>query len=760
MVATSGGGSAGSVYVEIRARMDSLERDLAAARARLGQFDRQMSAGQRGTARLAAELGVAGAVGVKQLEKLTLSGKKAEAAFAGIERAARMGGVGTKGYSEALGQAYGIQQKMTNEQAAAIRQYETLTAKTELLSKGRGREAAQLVAVRRAGTTVDTEYGRAIAALSGNLYDLEKQQDKANESGRNLVATLTRRFVVGFAVTQIRSLVSAVWNLNSEMAKVGDIGRLTGTGGQQIQGLQSIAAVKGLDSGKFLDDMTNFARQVSLAKIGVGDLAMLLGQTGKPVTDVADAFFRVADLVKNAKTEMAKLSILQQAGLPATYQFVNLMEQGSSAIKAASAATTKFTESQLKEAKELAEQFNSIVDAATRLAKLGVVKVFGLDWSAEDKLMEQLRKEEEARPKITVTRGVRATPTIDVAEERLKIQRELQLLSLYGATTTAAEARRQVELQMKDAGLQLLSVDRERVEVLKQLAYESNLGITQIKASADAHRVEAETIGMTVGEAAAYSAAQTVVNEKRRLGIELSGSAVDAIKREADALGQAAQAADDMRFRLDAFKGMFVGFNQELRSGASIWEAFKKSGLNALNRISDKLAEMAAAKVFSAAFGGTSSGFGLFGGGAPSTGSGLGAGVGDVPLLTFGAPSGAARGNVFDRGNIIPFARGGIVAIPTLFPMARGAGLMGEAGPEAVIPLARGRDGRLGVRGGASVSVTVNNYAGDETETRQSRRSGPSGEEVVIDIVKRAFASGEFDAQNAGRFGVRPRKVR
>ncbi len=70
---------------------------------------------------------------------------------------------------------------------------------------------------------------------------------------------------------------------------------------------------------------------------------------------------------------------------------------------------------------------------------------------------------------------------------------------------------------------------------------------------------------------------------------------------------------------------------------------------------------------------------------------------------------GSAKGNAFSRGAPIAFAKGGVVNSPTLFPMAgTRTGLMGEAGPEAVLPLERGADGRLGVRssGGGSVNVT------------------------------------------------------
>lgn len=69
-----------------------------------------------------------------------------------------------------------------------------------------------------------------------------------------------------------------------------------------------------------------------------------------------------------------------------------------------------------------------------------------------------------------------------------------------------------------------------------------------------------------------------------------------------------------------------------------------------------------------------------------------------------------ARGGVLQAGTPVPFAAGGIVASPTLFPLSGGGtGLMGEAGPEAIMPLTRGPDGRLGVRSNSSgVNVTFN----------------------------------------------------
>lgn len=69
-----------------------------------------------------------------------------------------------------------------------------------------------------------------------------------------------------------------------------------------------------------------------------------------------------------------------------------------------------------------------------------------------------------------------------------------------------------------------------------------------------------------------------------------------------------------------------------------------------------------------------------------------------------------ANGASFSQGRVMPFAQGGVVSSPVGFPMRGGSGLMGEAGPEAILPLARGADGKLGVRGagGKSVSVVIN----------------------------------------------------
>lgn len=87
----------------------------------------------------------------------------------------------------------------------------------------------------------------------------------------------------------------------------------------------------------------------------------------------------------------------------------------------------------------------------------------------------------------------------------------------------------------------------------------------------------------------------------------------------------------------------------------------------------------------------------------------------------------SANGNVFAQNGIQKFASGGVVTRPTIFPFANGTGLMGEAGPEAIMPLQRAANGKLGViaSGGASTSVVVNvdangsSVQGDQQQAKQ-----------------------------------------
>ena len=190
------------------------------------------------------------------------------------------------------------------------------------------------------------------------------------------------------------------------------------------------------------------------------------------------------------------------------------------------------------------------------------------------------------------------------------------------------------------------------------------------------------------------------------------------------------EAADGLETSLGAATGMAMAFEAELarmrvalaatgRDVATLERGFSRGLRRAFDDVvfdgeslSDALENLAQTMVrttYSAGIRPVTDQFGeLLGAGVESLVSGL---------LPF------AKGAGFAQGRVMPFASGGVVRNATLFPMRGGTGLMGEAGPEAILPLARGADGKLGVRSAAqgNVSVVMNVTTPDVTGFQRSR---------------------------------------
>jgi len=98
----------------------------------------------------------------------------------------------------------------------------------------------------------------------------------------------------------------------------------------------------------------------------------------------------------------------------------------------------------------------------------------------------------------------------------------------------------------------------------------------------------------------------------------------------------------------------------------------------------------------------------------------------------------SAKGNVFSHGQVVPFASGGVVAGPTMFPL----GLMGEAGPEAILPLQRTRSGALGVKAEGGGGDVVNNYFAlniSAMDTRSMSQAFEQHKRQIVGMVQEAY---------------------
>jgi hypothetical protein len=148
-----------------------------------------------------------------------------------------------------------------------------------------------------------------------------------------------------------------------------------------------------------------------------------------------------------------------------------------------------------------------------------------------------------------------------------------------------------------------------------------------------------------------------------------------------------------------------------------------------------------------------------------------GGGTLDVTQAAARGYTGMAKGGAYDAG-LRTFAKGGmftnsVVDQPTYFKFAKGTGLMGEAGPEAIMPLKRDSNGNLGVRGGgggSNVDVVVNNYGSEKATTKETvdSRGNRRIEVTVGEMVAQEVTRTGSAAQTAfsSTYGTRPALAR
>jgi len=216
---------------------------------------------------------------------------------------------------------------------------------------------------------------------------------------------------------------------------------------------------------------------------------------------------------------------------------------------------------------------------------------------------------------------------------------------------------------------------------------------------------EAELIGKTREE-------QELLNAARRLGADAATEQGKAALAAMNENQEALRAFGEQAAFMDGVRGEFNDFFMDVFTGT-------KSLKDAFADLFDGIAAMITQKIVSGWIDK------LFGG-PESSGAGTSGGniFGSILGMFFGGKN--ANGNAFMGGRVVPFANGGVVTAPQFFPMSGGrTGLMGEAGPEAIMPLKRGPDGKLGVRmsgGGGTINQTINVPRG--TEYRSAAQVG------------------------------------
>ncbi|MGX6540791.1 phage tail tape measure protein [Enterobacter roggenkampii] len=212
--------------------------------------------------------------------------------------------------------------------------------------------------------------------------------------------------------------------------------------------------------------------------------------------------------------------------------------------------------------------------------------------------------------------------------------------------------------------------------------------------------------------------------------------------------------SDGVKTTLDS---AFGNVTSMLEGNKVSWKSWGISVLQIIEKVALQMAVVSA-------MGGASSGSGIFGSLIGSVGSFFGGGAGasastGAAVSSYGSSfQFNAKGGVYDSPSLSAFSNG-IVRNPTMFAFAKGgAGIMGEAGPEAIMPLTRAPDGSLGVRavgggGGQSVSsapqvyITIDGNGNTQTQAATgyeqfAREVGAFTDKRYRELIMRDLAPG------------------
>ena len=278
----------------------------------------------------------------------------------------------------------------------------------------------------------------------------------------------------------------------------------------------------------------------------------------------------------------------------------------------------------------------------------------------------------------------------------VSLQAEREALGLVGQELEKFKARTAVLASIKNADVTItdkqtrsLLKQAEAVAILKsqnQVEQAFNNESAALKEAVLNQQTEIEALGMTKEAAAALRFERKLLNDEMFRGIQYSPTQIANLKSESAALHKLQEEYSELdetiEFAKSTTKSFFSDLKNDLSQGVSAVKAFGNAFLNVLNKIADKILDLAIDDFFD----------------SPGVKKFFKGGGGIAKFFGF------AKGGAFEGGSQ-KFAKGGaftnsIVDKPTLFQFAKGAkmGEMGEAGPEAIMPLKRGSDGSLGVQ--------------------------------------------------------------
>lgn len=596
--------------------------------------------------------------------------------------------------------------------------------------------------------------------------------------GAQLKSLISPTLLIGTGLVALgAAAIAATFSWRNFALALDDVSRQAGVTTSDMAKLQAAASFKGISADEFSTAMGKFSQNVYEAKNNMGGLADLLRANGSSARTFEQSFEKVADLVARASSDQQRLVILQQAGLPATMQWVRLLSSGKAGLEEARRLAVDFggaaNDNMVLKAREFDEAWNKVttnfglrwrsvfVDVATGLGNL-IIKareaLISIGVSTPQAIAKNLLKDSpDSANRMTLgdanafygAFGKRFTdpnakPVVDPNKARNDLALEQQRLGILGEMATVEQRVAMTTNAIALARLNGVTVTTSEQKALENLAraqaetdrvqQQASIGIFNFaaasKAAADTMQswIDRKLIDpKNMEQMAAATVMQSKALEQLRQSAAVAAAPLEQLKRLQLDAGNIRQGLDQLATgSLRSLEDNLVSIVDGTKSVSQAFKDMIKSILSDLARLLIRqmiIAPLAGA--LQAGLGGLLGGGGVLAGGAPM-GQG---GVGHMHAggIVGGAPTFSKHVHPAYFENAPRFHSGGIAGNEVPIVAQRGEGIFTPAQMKA-----------LGGARQAPVNVNViNNASGVQATPRQN----PDGSiDVVIDQVEARMA--------------------
>ena len=370
--------------------------------------------------------------------------------------------------------------------------------------------------------------------------------------------------------------------------------------------------------------ITKVTADAALASLGAPIATVALEAVNKILTDILanlDRLKREAATAPQATAQRAAVNDVKQLEdqLGAARQRQAQFREGSSGFKLEQGSIDGLLRrlDGARQAEQIARQATmEAEEGAARALKLPVVgpentpttgkgqptgKAAGKAGEKLDERLRELRTERTALEKAMAAFDASSGESVTAIDRRLDAQVKLDKKIFDVLKDVPANSPLAAQLTQEATAISRLNQQLEDRKRLLTIAEGAREFIA-------AQQLEAQTLGMSAEAAARLRHEHELLNQAKAAGIPLTAQQREELKRLAAQMASAEESTRQLKeiheTGREAFRGFFQEVNQGLREGRDVWQTFGDAAVNALNKISDKLLDMAAQELFDNAFGG------------------------------------------------------------------------------------------------------------------------------------------------------------